>query len=64
MRLYTSVLLSSLLLMSTAVRAQSMEPTSLLKSGGDTVRELLIIQANIQAAQTDSDVSPERGSGR
>ncbi|MDF0555384.1 hypothetical protein [Kamptonema sp. UHCC 0994] len=66
MRFYTSILLSSLLLIGTAVRGQSFEPVSSSSSDSKAVPELLAAQADNYTVQAnnDNDVSPERGSGR
>ena len=66
MRFYTSILLSSLLLIGTAVRAQSFEAVSPSSSDSKAVPELLAAQADNYTVQAnnDNDVSPERGSGR
>ncbi|HLO49186.1 MAG TPA: hypothetical protein VK211_12280 [Kamptonema sp.] len=66
MRVYTTLILSTLLLIGTAVRAQSFEPHSPLSSDTHSVRELLADTAENQTVQAsnDNDMSPERGSGR
>ncbi|MCC3408465.1 MAG: hypothetical protein JGK17_23340 [Microcoleus sp. PH2017_10_PVI_O_A] len=66
MRLYSSMLMSTLLLSSTAVNAQSLETRSTFFSQDKSVPELLTAQANAQIfyADNDKDTLPERGSGR
>ena len=66
MHFYTSLLLSSLLLIGTAVRAQSFEPVSSVSSDSKSLQELLTAQADNHTVQANNDnnVSPERGSGR
>ena len=66
MRLYTSILLSSLLLMGTAVKAQSFESHSAVSSDSHAVNKLLAVQSDNYTvkANNESEVSPERGSGR
>jgi hypothetical protein len=65
-RLYSSILMSSLLLSSTAVNAQSLEMRSTIVSQDKSVTELLTSQVENQAFSTDSDQEtlPQRGSGR
>jgi hypothetical protein len=66
MRVYSSILMSSLLLSSTAVSAQSLETRSTFLSQDKSVTELLTSQAPNQTFYADSDQEtlPERGSGR
>ena len=66
MRFYTSLLLSSLLLIGTTVRNQSFEPVSSVSSDSKPLQELLTAQADNHTVQANNDnnVSPERGSGR
>ena len=58
--------MSSLLLSSTAVNAQSLETRSTFLSQDKSVTELLTSQAQNQTFYADSDQEtlPERGSGR
>ena len=66
MRVYTTLFLSTLLVIGTAVRAQSFEPRSPLSSDKNSVQELLADKADNQTVQAnnDNELSPERGSGR
>lgn len=66
MRVYVTLLLSSFFLMGTAVRAQSFEISSTLPEIGNAIQESLKVQLDTRAVQSDRDsnVLPERGSGR
>lgn len=66
MRVYSSILMSSLLLSSTAVNAQSVETRSTFFSQDKSVTEFSTAQAENQIFYADSDKEtlPERGSGR
>ncbi len=66
MRLYSSILMSSLLLSGTAVKAQSIETRSTFFSQDNSAPEIITAVANTQNfyADSDKDVAPERGSGR
>ncbi|MFM9265660.1 heterocyst-inhibiting protein PatX [Tychonema sp. BBK16] len=69
-RLYSSILMSSLLLSTTAVNAQSLEMRSTFLSQDKSVTESLTVQVENQSFYADSDENsskdslPERGSGR
>ncbi len=69
-RIYSSILMSSLLLSSTAVNAQSLETRSTFFSQDKSVTESLIAKVENQSLYADSDANsskdslPERGSGR
>lgn len=70
MRFYSYILMSSLLLSSTAVNAQSLETRSTFLSQDKSVTELLTSQVENQSfyadsdANSDKDTLPERGTGR
>jgi hypothetical protein len=66
MRLYTSIFLSSLLLVGTAVKAQSFESPLLVSAESNSVKKIVAVQSDNQKVQAnnENDVSPERGSGR
>lgn len=66
MRLYSSMLMSTLLLSSTAVNAQSLETGSGFCYQDKSAPEILRVQVNDQIfyADNDKDTLPERGSGR
>ncbi len=66
MRLYSSILMSSLLLSSTAVNAQNLETRSTFFSQDKSVSELSTAQLENQTfyADNDKETPPERGSGR
>ena len=66
MHLYSSILISSLLLSGTAVNAQSLETRSTFLSQNNSASESFTAQADTQSfhADTDKDVLPERGGGR
>ena len=67
MRLYSSILMSSLLLSGIAVKAQSSEARSTFFSHNNSAPEIVTAAANTQKFYADSDkdvAPPERGSGR
>jgi hypothetical protein len=66
MRVYSSILMPSLLLSGTAVNAQSFETRSTFFSQSKSVTEFLTSQdENLTASSdNDQDSEPERGSGR
>jgi hypothetical protein len=65
-RIYSSILMSSLLLSTTAVNAQSLETRSTFLSQDKSVTEFLTSQVQNQNFYADSDQEslPERGTGR
>jgi hypothetical protein len=65
-RFYSSILMSSLLLSSAAVNAQSLETRSTFLSQDKSVTEFLTSQVQNQTFSADSepDKLPERGTGR
>lgn len=65
-RIYSSILMSSLLLSATAVNAQSLETRSTFLSQDKSVSEFLTSQVQNQKIYADSDQEtvPERGTGR
>ena len=65
-RLYSSILISSLLLSSTAVNAQSLQTRSTFLSQDKSASELSKAQLENQTFYGDADreTPPERGSGR
>ncbi|MEG5060697.1 MULTISPECIES: heterocyst-inhibiting protein PatX [unclassified Microcoleus] len=66
MRLYSSILMSSLLLSGTAVKAQSMETRSTFFSQNNSAPETIATFTDTQIfyGDKDKDTLPERGSGR
>ncbi|WP_445248782.1 heterocyst-inhibiting protein PatX [Microcoleus sp. OTE_8_concoct_300] len=72
MRVYSSLLMSGLLMSSTAVNAQSLETRSTFFAQGNPSPEFLTALAHTQSLyadhdkdkDTDTDTAPERGSGR
>jgi hypothetical protein len=66
MRLYSSILMSSLILSGIAVKAQSFETRSTFFSEGKSFPEFLTAQVPnpMFYADSDRDTLPERGSGR
>ncbi|HBK97940.1 MAG TPA: hypothetical protein DD001_11780 [Microcoleaceae bacterium UBA10368] len=65
MRVYSSILMPSLLLSGTAVNAQSFETRSTFFSQSKSVTEFLTSQdENLTSSDNDQDSEPERGSGR
>lgn len=66
MRVYSSILMSSLLLSGTAVHAQSLETRSTFFAQHNSDPEILTAVADTQTfyADNDKDTPPERGSGR
>jgi hypothetical protein len=71
MRVYSSLLMSSLLLSATAVNAQSLETrSSTFFAQGNPGPEILTALAHTQSLyadhekEQDTDAAPERGSGR
>lgn len=74
MRVYSSLLMSSLLLSATAVNAQSLETRSTFFAQGNPSPEFLTALADTQSLYADHDkeqdkdkdkeTAPERGSGR
>ncbi|WP_377479802.1 MAG: hypothetical protein P2A85_11195 [Microcoleus anatoxicus] len=66
MRTYSSILMSTLLLSSTPVNAQSLQIPQTFFSEYKYVPELLTSQADNpnSSTETDQDSAPERGSGR
>ncbi|MBE9183479.1 hypothetical protein IQ270_01725 [Microcoleus sp. LEGE 07076] len=66
MRVYSSILMSSLLLSCTAVNAQSLEARSTFLSPDNFIPQIIIDPADTQSCQADTDKEtlPERGSGR
>lgn len=66
MRLYSSMLMSTLLLSSTAVNAQSLETRSTFFSQNKSAPEIMRVQANAQIFYADNDQNdpPQRGGGR
>ncbi|MGE5659937.1 MAG: heterocyst-inhibiting protein PatX [Actinomycetota bacterium] len=65
MRVYTSIFLSSLLVLSLGMNAKSFEARS-SELSNQAIKKLLTSQAEKQPtqAQPDTNLSPERGSGR
>ncbi|MEG4226415.1 hypothetical protein QUA35_09690 [Microcoleus sp. N9_B2] len=64
---YSSILMSSLLLSGTAVNAQSLETRSTFFAPHNSAPEILTALADTQtfyADNDDKDTPPERGSGR
>lgn len=66
MRVYSSILMSSLLLSAGAVNAQSLETRSTFFAQDNSAPEILTALADTQTfdADNDKDTPPERGSGR
>ena len=72
MRVYSSLLMSSLLMSGTAVNAQSLETRSTFFAQDNSGPEFLTAIADTQSLyaahdkeqDTDKDTAPERGSGR
>ncbi|WP_445302198.1 heterocyst-inhibiting protein PatX [Microcoleus sp. F4-D5] len=66
MRVYSSILMSSLLLSGTAVNAQSLETRSTFFAQHNSDPEILTAVADTLTfhADNDKDTPPERGSGR
>ncbi|MEG3959300.1 heterocyst-inhibiting protein PatX [Microcoleus sp. herbarium2] len=72
MRVYSSILMSSLLLSGTAVNAQSLETRSTFFAQSNPSAEFLTALAHTQSLYADNDkeqdkdndTAPERGSGR
>ncbi|MEG5001744.1 heterocyst-inhibiting protein PatX [Microcoleus sp. B4-D4] len=66
MRVYSSIMMSSLLLSATAVNAQSLEARSTFFSQDNSASEILTALADTQTfyADNDKDTPPERGGGR
>ncbi|MEG4504679.1 hypothetical protein QUA81_12185 [Microcoleus sp. F6_B4] len=66
MRVYSSILMSSLLLSGTAVNAQSLETRSTFFAQHNCDPEILTAVADTLTfhADNDKDTPPERGSGR
>ena len=70
MRVYSSLLMSGLLLSATAVNAQSLETRSTFFTQDSPAPEFLTALADTQSVyaehdkDTDKDTVPERGSGR
>ncbi|WP_341738432.1 hypothetical protein [Microcoleus sp. CAWBG640] len=65
MRTYSSILMSTLLLSSTPVNAQSLQIPQTFFAEHKSVPELLTSQADPNSStETDKDSAPERGSGR
>ncbi|MBE9092633.1 heterocyst-inhibiting protein PatX [Tychonema sp. LEGE 07203] len=66
MRVYSSIMMSSLLLSATAVNAQSLESRSTFLSQDSSASEIITPRFDTQSfhADTDKDTLPERGSGR
>ncbi|OCR00494.1 hypothetical protein BCD67_10895 [Oscillatoriales cyanobacterium USR001] len=66
MRFYTSILLSSLLLMGGTVKSPSIESHSTGSSDSHSVEQILATQSDNYTVQAnnETEVSPERGSGR
>ncbi|AFZ08668.1 hypothetical protein Osc7112_4359 [Oscillatoria nigro-viridis PCC 7112] len=66
MRVYSSILMSSLLLSGTAVHAKSLETRSTFFAQHKSDPEILTAVADTQTfyADNDKDTPPERGSGR
>jgi hypothetical protein len=66
MRLYSSILMSSLLLSGIAVKAQSIETRSTFFSQNNSAPEIITALADTQTSNSDTnkEVAPERGSGR
>jgi len=70
MRVYSSLLMSSLLMSGTAVNAQSLETRSTFFTQDSPAPEFLTALADTQSLyaehdkDTDKDTVPERGSGR
>lgn len=66
MRVYSSILMSSLLLSAGAVNAQSLETRSTFFAQDNSASEILTDLADTQTfyADNDKDTPPERGSGR
>ena len=72
MRVYSSLLMSGLLLSATAVNAQSLETRSTFFAQDNRAPEFLTALADTQSLyadgdkdkDTDTDTAPERGSGR
>jgi len=66
MRVYSSILMSSLLLIAGAVNAQSLETRSTFFTQDNSASEILTAVADTQTfyADNDKDTPPERGTGR
>ncbi|MEG3894320.1 MULTISPECIES: heterocyst-inhibiting protein PatX [unclassified Microcoleus] len=65
MRVYSSILMSSLLLSGTAVKAQSFETRSTFFAQDNSAPDILTALADTQTFyDNDKDTPPERGSGR
>ncbi|MEG4317745.1 MULTISPECIES: heterocyst-inhibiting protein PatX [unclassified Microcoleus] len=66
MRLYSSILISSLLLSGIAVKAQSFETRSTFFSQDNSAPEIITALADTQIFYADNDQNdpPERGGGR
>ena len=66
MRLYSSILMSTLLLSGTAVNAQSLETRSTFFARDNSAPEIITALADTQIfyADNDQDTAPERGKGR
>jgi hypothetical protein len=66
MRLYSSILISSLLLSGIAVKAQSFETRSTFFARDNSAPEIITAQADTQIfyADKDQDNPPQRGGGR
>ena len=66
MRLYSSILMSTLLLSGTAVNAQSLETRSTFFSQDNSAPEIITALADTQIfyADNDQDTAPDRGKGR
>ncbi|MEG4116980.1 hypothetical protein QUA43_05715 [Microcoleus sp. N9_B4] len=66
MRVYSSILMSSVLLSGTAVNTQSFETRSTFFAQHNSAPEILTALADTQTfyADNDKDTPPERGSGR
>ena len=70
MRVYSSLLMSSLLLTATAVNAQSLETRSTFFAQDNPSPEFLTVLADTESLyadndkEQDKDTAPERGSGR
>ena len=68
MRVYSSILMSSLLLSGTAVNAQSLETRSTFFAQHNSAPEILTALADTQTfyadADNDKNEPPERGTGR
>ncbi|UNU27601.1 heterocyst-inhibiting protein PatX [Microcoleus vaginatus] len=67
MRVYSSILMSSLLLSGTAVNAQSLETRSTFFAQDNSAPEILTVLPDTQSLYDDKDKdtkAPERGEGR